>query len=124
MAKIKLIEIHSDLGGRIPGASMGPDAVRIASYKNINDINFYDRFQNELHTDIKVPNKWYHNDTKYPFAKSIDKIYPTYLQTCDVVANSIIVNDFTIVISGDHSSSGGVIGGIKQAFHDSKIGIV
>lgn len=125
MARIKLIEITSDLGGRSAGASLGADAVRIASYTSANDKQFYTRFQNELHTEIKAPNKVYHENVyEHQFAKRIDKIYPIYLQTCDVVANSILCNDFTIVLSGDHSAAGGTIAGIKQARPQSNIGVI
>jgi len=124
MSKIKLIEIHSDLGGRIAGASLGADAVRLASYSLPKFANFYERFQNELYTEIKAPNKFYHADIKYPLAKRIELIYPILMQICDVVSNSVIQNDFTLLISGDHSTASGTIAGIKQAMPNARIGIV
>ena len=124
MSNIKLIEITSDLGGRVPGSSLGADAVRIASYKNINDKYFYSRFDNGLYTLINVSNKLYHIDPKYPKAKRIESLYPVNLQICDSVANSILNNNFTIVISGDHSTAGGTISGMKKAFPDRRLGVI
>lgn len=124
MKKIKLIEISSDLGGKKAGASMGMDAVRIASY-NAEDIKrFYTRFADDLYTKITVPNCSYYQPYKYPFAKRIENIYPLYQQICEKVSESILNNDFTLVISGDHSAAGGTIAGIKYSLPDSRIGVV
>jgi arginase len=124
MAKIKLIEVSSDLGGRVAGASLGADAIRIASYKNKNDFNFFSRFENELNEKIIAPNSTFHSEIIYPFARRVEKIIPIYEKVCNSVVSSLKSSDFTIVISGDHSTAGGTISGMKQAYPNKKIGVV
>ena len=124
MKRIKLIEISSDLGGRKAGASMGMDAVRIASYRMQSTKSFYTRFEDDLYLRISAPNNSYILPYKYSFAKRIESIYPIYQQTCVEVSNSIQHNDFTLVISGDHSTAGGTIAGIKHSLPDGRIGVV
>jgi len=124
MSKIKLIEVKSDLGGRKAGASLGSDAIRIASYQNESNFYFYSRFEKELYEQIVAPNTFFHAKIKYPFSKRIAYIVPIYEQICDSVAEGVKNSDFTIVISGDHSTAGGTIAGIKKANPNKKIGVV
>jgi arginase len=124
MKKIKLIEVSSGLGGRKAGTSIGMDAVRIASYSLESTKDFYTRFENDLYIRITAPNVSYHLPYKYPFAKRIERIFPIFQQTCDEVSKSISDNDFTLVISGDHSIAGGTIAGIKQSNPNKRIGVV
>ena len=124
MSKIKLIEVNSDLGGRYPGARIGPDAVRIASHFVQDGINLYSRFKDDLFTSIEVPSHLYHQGFNYAYAKRIEYIYPLFERICDSVSNSILNHDFTVVLSGDHISAGGTIAGIKHAIPKSRLGIV
>jgi arginase len=130
MAKIKLIEVESDLGGRVAGASLGMEAMRIASYQNEEDFNFYDRFSGELYERITAPNHLFNAKNAHPRSKRIENIIPLYEKICASVKNGIKNNDFTIVVSGDHSSAGGTIAGIKSAFpknnneKEKKIGVI
>ena len=122
MKKIKLIEVSSDLGGVKPGASISMDAIRIASY-NSTTKDFYTRFEN-LHTRITAPNGTFCLSYKHSFAKRIENIYPVCKQTSKEVSESILQNDFTLVISGDHSTAAGTIAGIKQAYPQKRLGVV
>ena len=123
MKKIKLIEVSSDLGGRKPGASIGIDAIRIASYNLETTKDFYTRFEN-LYTRINAPNDTYHLGYEYPFAKRIEDIFPLCQQTHRGVAASILENDFTLVLSGDHSTAAGTIAGIKKVYPTKRLGVV
>jgi len=124
MSKIKLIEVKSDLGGRKAGASLGIDAIRIASYQNEADFYFYSRFEKELYEQIVAPNTFFHAKIKYPFGKRIAYIVPIYEQICNSVEDGVKNSDFTVVISGDHSTAGGTIAGVKKANPNKKIGVV
>lgn len=124
MSKIKLIEISSDLGGRRAGASLGMDAIRIASYGSLRSKSLYQRFANDFCERITAPNETYHLPIKYPCSKRIEVITDVYEKACKAVSNSIKSNDFTLVISGDHSSAGGTIAGLKAAFPNRRLGVV
>lgn len=126
MAKIKLIEVKSDLGGRKAGASLGIDAIRIASYNNDieSDYYFYGRFHDNLYDKIVALNRSFHAPIHYPYCRRIENILPVYEQTCDSVANGLLNDDFTVVISGDHSTAGGTIAGMKLAYPDKRVGVI
>ena len=125
MKKIKLIEVVSDLGGKKAGASIGMDAVRIAAYNSTKTKEFYTRFfENDLYTKINYAGNSYPLPYRYPFAKRIENIYPICQQTCEEVSKSVLQNDFTIVISGDHSIAAGTIAGIKHSDASKRIGVV
>jgi arginase len=124
MAKIKLVEIKSDLGGRCAGASLGIDAIRVASYKTENDFYFYNRFCGDLYETITAHNNAFNAPIIYENCRRIEHIIPIYEKTCESVSHGLKNADFTIVISGDHSTAGGTIAGIKSAYPNSRIGVV
>ena len=58
------------------------------------------------------------------FGKRIQGVYNLYEKVSVSVSENILGNFFPIVLSGDHSSSGGTIAGIKIAKPKSKLGII
>ena len=124
VSKIKLVEVKSDLGGRRAGASLGIDAIRIASYKNPNNFGFFRRFENECYARINADNQLFNRPNKHIYSKKIEEIIKIYNETANAVSDGIKNCDFTIVIAGDHSSAGGTIAGIKKANPNKRIGVV
>lgn len=126
MAKIKLVEIKSDLGGRYAGASLGIDAIRVASYRSEkeNDFRFYNRFTEDLYEAIVAANNTFNTPILYEHCRRIEQVIPICEQTSKAVYNGLKTADFTLVISGDHSSASGTIAGIKLAYPTSRIGVV
>jgi len=59
-----------------------------------------------------------------PYAKRINGVINMYDKISTAVSESIKQHFFPVVISGDHSSAGGTIAGIKQAKPESKLGVV
>ena len=125
MAKIKLIGVKSGLGGRRAGAALGVDAIRIASYNNQADFYFYDRFfEDVLYDEIIAQNHLFHTKIEYPYCRRVENILPVYEQVCASVDGGMKSADFVIVLSGDHSSAGGTIAGIKKFNPSKRIGVV
>jgi len=124
IAKIKLVEVKSDLGGRIAGASLGIDAIRIASYYNPNNFGFFRRFENECYARINADNQLFNRPNKHIYCKKIEEIINIYKQTAEAVEEGMKNCDFTLVIAGDHSSAGGTIAGMKQAYPDKRLGVI
>lgn len=119
MENIKLIEVPSEIGAGTRGASMGIDAIKIAALDFMS--NFFIHFASE-----KIPTE---NDLLFqpidtPFAKRIKGIVSMYDKVSKSVCNTIKENYFPLVLSGDHSTAGATIAGIKMAKPKSKLGVI
>ena len=116
---IRLICNLSELGAGTRGASLGYDAMLIASYK------FNPKFFRKLKPEfIEHENHKLFEDVKTPVAKRLDGIYKVYMRMEAKMKEVIMDNDFPVVISGDHSNAGGTIAGIKSAFPNSRLGVI
>ena len=119
MKNIKLIEIPSEIGAGTRGASLGIDAIKIAALDFMS--NFFVNFPVER---IPSTNNLLFEPIVSPYAKRIDTIINNYEKISAVIKDTITDNFFPVILSGDHSSAGGVIAGIKMAKPKSKLGII
>jgi arginase len=119
MKNIKLIEVPSEIGAGTRGASLGIDAIKIAALDFMS--NFFVHFPSEK---IEAENNLLFEPIQSPYAKRINGILNIYEKVSKAVAESIKQNFFPVVISGDHSSSGGTIAGIKLAKPNSRLGVI
>jgi len=119
MKNIKLIEVPSEIGAGTRGASLGIDAIKIAALDFMS--NFFVHFPSEK---IEAENKLLFEPIESPYAKRINGIITMYEKVSKALNDTIKNNFFPIVISGDHSCSGGVIAGIKEAKPKSKLGVI
>lgn len=119
MKNIKLIEVPSEIGAGTRGASLGVEAIKIAAMDFMS--NFFIHFPSE-----KIPheNKLLYEPIESPYAKRIKGIQAMYEKTSKAVAESIKNNFFPVIISGDHSTAGATIAGIKMAKPKSKLGVI
>ena len=116
--EIKVVEVKSELGAGTHGASLGVDAIKIASVNAGSDL--FTRFEGvTVHTD----NSPLYRESKYTTAKRIKDIFIVEKETCNVISDTAKTH-FPIILGGDHSTGAGVIMGIKQAFPNLRIGIV
>lgn len=119
MKNIKLIEVPSEIGAGTRGASLGIEAIKIAALDFMS--NFFVHFPSEK---IEVENKLLFEPIQSPYAKRIQGVLTMYERVSKAVAESIKTHFFPVVLSGDHSSSGGTIAGIKMAKPKSKLGVI
>lgn len=119
MKNIKIIEIPSELGAGTRGASLGVEAVKIAALDFMS--NFFVHFPTEK---LEAENKLLFEPIQSPYAKRINGIYTIYERLSKAVCDSIKGHFFPVVLSGDHSSAGGTIAGIKMAKPKSKLGVI
>lgn len=119
MKNIKLIEVPSEIGAGTRGASLGIEAIKIAALDFMS--NFFIHFPSE-----KVPteNKLLYEPIESPYAKRIKGIAAMYEKVSKAVADSVKNNFFPVVLSGDHSTSGATIAGLKIAKPKSKLGVI
>lgn len=117
--KIKIIEVTSELGAGTRGASLGPAAVRYADLnKGRNRIS---KFNTSKVSDV---NYVLGKATPYQFGKNIDSIAQVIETIALEVEHSLSEGDFPVILSGDHSNAAGTIAGVKNYYHDKRVGVV
>ena len=116
---IQLIEVKSDLGAGTRGSDLGSDALKMASWQ-LNRQLFANYPSREISSQQYLPSL----AKETPFAKGITAIYEVYQQISEAVKNALQQNALPVVISGDHSTAGGTIAGIKIAYPESRLGVI
>lgn len=119
MKNIKLIEVPSEIGAGTRGASLGVDAIKIAALDFMS--NFFVHFPSEK---IETSNNLLFEPIQSPYAKRISGVLGIYERVSQAVSESIKSNFFPVILSGDHSTAGGTIAGIKIAKPKSKLGVI
>jgi arginase len=119
MKNIKIIEVPSEIGAGTRGASLGIDAIKIAALDFMS--NFFVHFPSEK---IETENNLLFEPIHSPYAKRINGVLTMYERVSKSVKDTIRNNFFPVVISGDHSNSGGTIAGIKAAKPASRLGVI
>tara|TARA_R110002049_G_scaffold151387_3_gene314975 strand:- start:3059 stop:4009 length:951 start_codon:yes stop_codon:yes gene_type:complete len=116
---IKLLEIRSEIAAGTRGASLGSDALRIASL-NKNSSYFSD-YHLELIAD-RNDLLWSVNPT--PSAIRIEGLVEVYQNVSESVSKVIAEGNFPLVLAADHASAGGTIAGIKKAYPNKRLGVI
>jgi arginase len=116
---IRLIEVPSEVGAGTRGASLGVEAVKIAA------LDFRSKFfKNYKSITIAHDNQALHTTPGSRYAKHIGSVLKIYERLAAGVRDTLRDNRFPIIISGDHSSAGGTIAGIKMAYPEARLGVI
>lgn len=83
--------------------------------------NFFVHFPSEK---IPAENNILFEPIASPYAKRIKGVCTVYEKVSKAVMTSIKTSFFPVVLSGDHSTSGATIAGIKMAKPNSKLGVI
>jgi arginase len=119
MKTVKFIEVKSELGAGTRGASMGVDAIKIAA------LDYGSSLFNKIESiEIKTDNNLLFEPINTPYAKRISGILTIYERLALQVSQTLKKNNFPIVLAGDHSTAGGTIAGIRQAYPKQKLGVI
>jgi len=116
---IQLIENKSELGAGTRGASLGIDALRIASLNKGSDY-----FLKHNVIAIKNNNEMLFDSVKLASAKRIKGIVKVFKRICDQVEETLSEDKFPLVLAADHSSAGGTIAGIKKKYPNKRLGAI
>ncbi|CAF3884076.1 unnamed protein product [Rotaria sp. Silwood1] len=119
MKNIKIIEVPNEIGAGTRGASLGIEAIRIAALDFMS--NFFNNFPVEK---IPTENKLLYDPIDTPYAKRIKGLITMYERISKSVSDTLKDNFFPVVLSGDHSTAGATIAGIKMAKPNSKLGVI
>lgn len=119
MKKIRFIEVKSEIGAGTRGASMGPDAIKIAALDYGSNL-----FKKIESSEVQTENQLLFESTGSPYAKRIKGMLAVIDRTANAVKNSLKSNEFPIVLAGDHSTSAGTISGIRMAYPKQRLGVI
>jgi arginase len=119
MRNIKLVEVRSEIAAGTRGASLGIDALKVASLDLKSD--FFARFD-----PINVPdaNSFLWKGNRHPHAKYIDGVYQVLTNVYETIHGLRLEKKFPIILAGDHSTAAGTIMGIKAADPDKRLGVI
>lgn len=116
---MKIIEVKSEIGAGTRGASLGIEAIKIASL----DLNS-DFFKQYEPVEVENVNDLLFAETKHKHARFIDGVMVMEERVCLEVYETIWEDYFPLVIAGDHSTAYGTIAGIKKANPKARVGVI
>lgn len=119
MKKIKVLENRSEIGAGTRGASLGVDAIKVASLDFMSNI-----FTQHAKKLIKDENHLLYETSKSPFAKRHEGVLRVLENVANAVKETLLNDEFPVVLAGDHSSAAGTIAGIKLAFPQKRLGVI
>lgn len=118
-SNLKLIEVNSELGAGTRGSSLGISALKTASLTVSSSY-----FACMPTTKVKTENKHLFSKVQNPFAKRLPHIYTIYDRVSQTVKNTIQQSQFPVILTGDHSTAGGLISGLKMANPEKRVGVI
>lgn len=119
MKEIKIIEVKSEIGAGTRGASLGVEAMKIASL----DLNS-DFFKQYDSIEVENVNELLFDGAKHSYAKFIDGVLIMEERVCLEVYETIFDDFFPLIMAGDHSTAFGTISGIKKAYPKIRLGVI
>lgn len=119
MKELKIIEVKSEIGAGTRGASLGVEAMKIASL----DLNS-DFFKQHESVEVENVNELLFDGAKHSYAKFIDGVMIMEERVCLEVYETIFDEFFPLIMAGDHSTAYGTIAGIKKANTKARLGVI
>lgn len=119
MKKIKIIEVKSEIGAGTRGASLGVEAIKIASLDMKSDF-----FKKHESVEVEHVNELLFDGAKHAYAKFIDGVMIMEERVCLEVYETLWNDYFPLIIAGDHSTAYGTIAGIKKSNPGGRLGVV
>lgn len=119
MKELKILEVKSEIGAGTRGASLGVEAIKIASL----DLNS-DFFKQYESVEVENVNELLFDGAKHSYAKFIDGVMIMEERVCLEVYETLFDEFFPIIMAGDHSTAYGTISGIKKAHPKIRLGVI
>jgi arginase len=116
--KFKIIVSKSELGAGTYGASLGPDAIKVAFYED-GDLLFQDSKVEKVLYDKEHIARGTKNQVEY-----FKLFLPLLTQIATITYKAMRSGYKCLLLSGDHSNAIGFVAGIKDAFPKKRIGVI
>jgi len=117
--EIKIVEVKSEIGAGTRGASLGVEAIKIASLDAQSDF-----FVKHESVEVEHVNELLFDGAEHANAKFIDGVLIMEERVCLEIYETIFDEYFPLVIAGDHSTAYGTIAGIRKANAKKRLGVV
>ncbi len=119
MKEIKIIQVKSEIGAGTRGASLGVEAIKIAS------LDFKSPFFKQYESvEVENVNELLFDGAEHAYAKFIDGVLIMEERVCLEVYEQLFDEYFPVIIAGDHSTAYGTIAGIKKAYPKKRLGVI
>jgi arginase len=119
MKDIKIIEVKSEIGAGTRGASLGVEAMKIASLDLNSD--FFKKYES---VEVENVNELLFDGAKHSYAKFIDGVMIMEERVALEIYETIWDDYFPLIMAGDHSTAYGTIAGIKKAHPKIRLGVI
>ena len=116
---ISILINRSEIAAGTRGASLGAEALMAAARSQGS--TFFSRYPK---VRIADQNDLLDYPDSHPFAKRINGFEHVYTSVSSQVSACLTDEHFPLVIAGDHASASGTIAGIKDAYPNSRLGVV
>jgi arginase len=116
---LKIIAVKSEIGAGTRGASLGVEAIKIASLDLHSDF-----FKQHASVEVENVNELLFDGAKHAYAKFIDGVMIMEERVCLEVYETLWEDYFPVILAGDHSTSYGTISGIKKADPKIRLGVI
>jgi arginase len=117
--EIKIIEVKSEIGAGTRGASLGVEAIKIASLDMKSDF-----FKQHESVEVENVNELLFDGAEHAHAKFIDGALIMEERVCLEVYEQLFDDFFPLLIAGDHSTAYGTMAGIKKMYPKKRLGVV
>jgi arginase len=117
--ELKIIQVKSEIGAGTRGASLGVEAIKIASLDAKSSF-----FRDYDSVEVENVNELLFDGAEHSYAKFIDGVLIMEERVCLEVYEQLFDDYFPIIMAGDHSTAYGTIAGIKKAFPKKRLGVV
>lgn len=119
MRSIKFVEVRSEIAAGTRGASLGVDAMKVASLDKASQ--FFSEYE-----AIRVAdeNEKLFEKNQYPHAKHIDGVHSVVSRVAESVKGLRKENHPVVILAGDHSTAAGTIIGLKAAHPEKRLGVI
>jgi arginase len=117
--EIKILEVKSEIGAGTRGASLGVEAIKIASLDLKSDF-----FKQHDSVEVENVNELLYDGAEHAHSKFIDGVLIMEERVCLEVYETILDGYFPLIIAGDHSTAYGTMAGIKKAFPKKRLGVI
>jgi arginase len=117
--ELKIIQVKSEIGAGTRGASLGVEAIKIASLDMRSSF-----FKQHESVEVENVNELLFDGAEHAYAKFIDGVLIMEERVCLEVYEQLFDDYFPFVMAGDHSTAYGTIAGIKKAYPKKRLGVI
>jgi arginase len=119
MVEIEILEQKSEIGAGTRGASLGIDALKVAS---LNEGSLF--FLKYRTKEIRNQNHLLYQENVTPTAIRVKGVVDVFNDTSNAVKETFKKEKFPLILSGDHATAGGTIAGITAANREKRLGVI